>query len=126
MKKILVFIILFIFSFCLYGCSNNENIDTSDTDITSVEDKMNGIIENDNYIIVDVRTSEEYNEGHVVGAINIPYDQIDENSNLDKTKTIMVYCKSGKRSSIAYNTLESLGYDTLDLGAYESINLEKE
>ena len=45
------------------------------------------------------------------GAINIPYDEIDENVELSKEKTILVYCRSGKRSSIAYEQLTSLGYE---------------
>ena len=84
------------------------------------------IIEKNNYIVVDVRTAEEYKESHVKGSLNIPYDEIDENIDLDKSKTIMVYCKSGKRSSIAYNTLKALGYDVYDLGAFSSVQLEKE
>lgn len=124
MKKVLIYFLLIVLSFTLYGCnSNNEEV--TDNSL-SIEDKMNNIIETNNYIIVDVRSEDEYNEGHIVDSINIPYDQIDENINLDKTKTIMVYCRSGNRSSIAYNILVDLGYDVLDLGAYESINLEKE
>ena len=65
-------------------------------------------------------------EGHVKNSINIPYDEIDEKIDLDKEKTIMVYCKSGKRSNIAYNTLKDLGYDVIDLGAYDAVTLEKE
>lgn len=124
MRKVLIYFLLIVLSFTLYGCnSNNEEV--TDNSL-SIEDKMNNIIETNNYIIVDVRSEDEYNEGHIVDSINIPYDQIDENTNLDKTKTIMVYCRSGNRSSIAYNILVDLGYDVLDLGAYESINLEKE
>ena len=55
-------------------------------------------------------------------AINIPVDNIVENANkLDKNKTIIVYCKSGKRSASAYTTLKGLGFKVYDLGAYESI-----
>ncbi len=113
MKKILIILTIIL----LTGCGNKKEIATQTLD---------QIIESNNYQIVDVRTKEEYDEGHVKGAINIPYDEIDENTNLNKNKTIMVYCKSGKRSSIAYNTLKNLGYDVYDLGAYSSINLEKE
>ena len=83
------------------------------------------MIEN-NYEIIDVRTSSEYATGHVKGAINIPYDEIDENTKLDKNKTILVYCKSGKRSSIAFETLKKLGFKVYDLGAYETIDIAKE
>lgn len=78
------------------------------------------------YVIVDVRTKEEYNESHIKDAINIPYDEIDENIEIDKDKVIFVYCKSGNRSGIAYNTLKSLGYTVYDLGAFNNIDLEKE
>ena len=84
------------------------------------------VIPTGDYIVVDVRTPEEYKEGHVKGAINIPYDTIDKNVKLDKSKKIMVYCKSGTRSAIAYKTLTELGYDVYDLGAYEKLNFEKE
>jgi len=79
------------------------------------------IKEENNYIIVDVRTPEEYQEGHLANSINIPYDTIDENVNLDKNKTILVYCKSGIRSKNAYDNLTNLGYKVYDLGAYEKI-----
>ena len=110
MKKIFGLLIIVLF---LVGCGKTMS-------------RYEQIIEKNNYVIVDVRTAEEYEESHVKGAINIPYDEINENVELDKSKTIMVYCKSGKRSSIAYNTLKSLGYDVYDLGDFASISLEKE
>ena len=79
-----------------------------------------------NYIVVDVRYDYEYSEGHVVNSINIPYDTINSNINLDKNKTILVYCKSGKRSKIAYDKLKELNYDVIDLGAYDKVTLDKE
>lgn len=116
MKKILVIIVV-ILSLC--GCGTNKG-DSSNTS------SLDTIIAENNYVIVDVRTSAEYSEGHLVGAINIPYDEIDENTNLDKTKTILVYCRSGNRSSTAYNTLKALGYDVYDMGAFAKIDLPKE
>ena len=84
------------------------------------------LMANNDYIILDVRTKEEYNESHIKNAINIEYDKIDEKVDLDITKLILVYCKSGKRSSIAYEKLKSLGYNVYNMGAFESINLDKE
>lgn len=84
------------------------------------------IMDKEEYIVVDVRTEEEYASGHIKGAVNIPYETIDKNVNLDKEKAIFVYCKSGTRSKIAYNTLKDLGYIVYDLGAYDTIELEKE
>lgn len=114
MKKILIVFLCLI----MCGCENTKQNPKSN--------QLESIIEKNNYIIVDVRTEEEYNQGHVVNSINIPVDEIDENIELDKSKTILVYCQSGNRSGMAYNTLVSLGYVVYDLGAYSSINLPKE
>lgn len=116
MRKILYLGLIIL---CLCGCSKTK-------ENTNTEDKLENIIAKNNYIIVDVRTKEEYDESHVKNAINIPYDEINEETSLDKTKTIIVYCKSGRRSGIAKSTLENLGYTVLDLGAFDSITLEKE
>jgi len=66
------------------------------------------------YILVDVRTKEEYDYGFIPTAINIPYDIIGQNlPTQDKTALIIVYCRSGRRSAIAAETLESLGFDNV-------------
>lgn len=111
MKKVVLFIFISLF---LYGCGK-EN-----------KPFYKEIMEKEEYTIVDVRTKEEYNSEHIKGAINIPYDEITKEVNLEKEKTIFVYCKSGTRSKIAYNTLKDLGYTVYDLGAYDTIELERE
>lgn len=110
MKKLIT---IFVLCLILCGCNQNKN---------SIE----SIIKDDNYMIIDVRTEEEYNALHIKGAINIPYNELDENTNLDKKKTIYVYCRSGNRSSKAYSILTELGYKVEDLGALKDINLPKE
>ena len=65
------------------------------------------------YIIIDARTQEEYDEGHIPGAILIPeYEIADraENELHDKNQLILVYCRSGRRSKIAAEELVKLGY----------------
>lgn len=118
MKKILIIMCLLTF---ICGCTSK-----TDEKPNTKNEVLEQIINEDNYVIVDVRTKEEYESGHVVGSINIPYDEIDEDTDLDKDKTIIVYCRSGNRSSTAYNTLKNLGYEVYDLGAYDTINLDKE
>lgn len=108
MKKLIIFMI-----FLACGCSQKE------------VSKLDAIINENNYIIVDVRTKEEFAGGHVANAINIPLDDLGSTT-FDKTKTIIVYCKSGRRSALAYEKLTSLGIKAFDLGAYNSITLEKE
>lgn len=62
---------------------------------------------------IDVRTADEFSAGHVTQAVNIPYDVIAEgigSVSEDKDALIYVYCRSGRRSGIAKETLEGLGY----------------
>ena len=106
-------IIVVLFSLIIVGC-------------TTKMDKYKEIMNDNEYIIIDVRTAEEYTESHVKDSINIPYDDIDENTELDKDKILFVYCKSGARSNVAYQKLKDLGYTVYDMGAYENIDLEKE
>ena len=65
------------------------------------------------HIILDTREQDEFDEGHIPGAILIPYTQI-ENKAIelmpDKDKLILVYCRSGRRSKIAAESLAKLGY----------------
>ena len=110
MKKF--FIVLFMGLF-LCGCSKVE------------EKSVETLMKENEYIIVDVRTKEEYEELHVEDAINIPYDEINEDTELDKDKLIFVYCRSGNRSGKAFTTLETLGYQVYDLGGIDNIDLPK-
>lgn len=119
MRKIFILIV-----FCLLLCSCNKN---KETDLKKDNfNEMKEIMNNSAYVIIDVRTKEEYNTEHIVDAINIPYDEISENIDIDKNKTIFVYCKSGNRSKIAFNSLKKLGYVVYDLGSYSNIDLKKE
>ena len=65
------------------------------------------------YIIIDARTQEEYDEGHIPGAILIPESEIADRAEKelpDKKQLILVYCRSGRRSKIAAEELVKLGY----------------
>jgi len=74
--------------------------------------------EQDAPILIDVRTPAEFAAGHIPGAVNIPYDLLAGSlPTEDREDTIVVYCRSGRRSAIAKNTLESLGFTrVLDFG----------
>ncbi len=68
------------------------------------------------YIILDTRTQEEYDEGHIPGAILIPYDEVTEKAEsilTDKNQVILVYCRSGRRSKLAAEDLVKLGYTNI-------------
>ncbi len=79
----------------------------------STEAAVEMMAEETNYIILDVRTPEEYAEGHIENAINIPNEAIgsDEIEELpDKSQLIMIYCRSGNRSKQTADKLVKLGY----------------
>ena len=68
------------------------------------------------YIILDTRTQEEYDAGHIPGAIVLPYDEVLEKAEgilLDKNQLILVYCRSGRRSKLAAEDLVKLGYTNI-------------
>jgi len=115
MKRFLILLVLVLF---IGGCGDKE--------MSNKKDTLDAILASGEYIVVDVRTNSEYESGHVVGALNIPHDQINEDIVLDKDKTILVYCMSGARSKIAYDTLTSMGYNTYDMGAFSNVDLPKE
>ena len=73
---------------------------------------------NEDYILVDVRTKEEYESGYIPTAVNIPYREIGENlPTEDRSAKIILYCRSGRRSGIAKDTLDQMGFsNVIDFG----------
>ena len=84
----------------------------------------------DDYVLVDVRTEEEYEEGHIPGAILIPHDEIEDRAEEelpDMGQTILVYCRSGNRSAQVADILEEMGYrDVQDFGGIQDWPFEIE
>ncbi len=67
-----------------------------------------------NVLLLDVRTAREYQEGHIEGAVNIPFDEILRRyGEIDKGKRIIVYCHTGRRSALASQMLANLGYENV-------------
>lgn len=67
-------------------------------------------------VILDVRTREEYDQGHIPGAIVISHEEIAEKAEkvlTDKDQLILVYCRSGRRSKLAAEILLELGYTNI-------------
>lgn len=115
-------IAIILISIFLVGCSSTNTFSYEKIDSEKALEIMNNV---DSYQIIDVRSREEYGEGHIENAFNIPYDEINELIDIDKNTVLFVYCKSGTRSKIAAEKLLDLGYEVYDLGAYESIDLEE-
>ena len=71
----------------------------------------------DYFDIIDVRTKEEYDMGHVKGAINIPFDEIlDHLDKINKDNPTILYCKSNRRAEFASLALQSSGYTNIYIG----------
>lgn len=118
MKK---FFILLVGVILLSGCSSKS--DENNGLISYMEAKEKII--NEGAIVVDVRTEDEYNEKHIDGAILLDLDTINEDTVADvigsKDTIIIVYCRSGNRSSQALTKLEDLGYTKVyDLGSIDN------
>ncbi|WP_297481746.1 rhodanese-like domain-containing protein [uncultured Photobacterium sp.] len=77
------------------------------------------------HVIIDVRTPNEFSQGHLTSAINIPYQNIVTivTAYKDKDQPILLYCKSGQRAEIAATTLQELGYTAVYNGRnYQELN----
>ena len=86
----------------------------------SQEDAMAQMVDGEDYILLDVRTQAEYAEGHIPGAICLPNESIGSEPPAelpDREQTILVYCRSGRRSAEAAQKLADMGYvNVLEFG----------
>jgi len=103
----------------LCSCGTEEQLgDSTSKNITCAQKEE---LMNDGAILIDVRTAQEYAEGHLNDSINLTVDTIGVNIEkmvTDKNTKIIVYCRSGNRSATALETLNNLGYKNVyDLGA---------
>jgi thioredoxin 1 len=112
-----IYLIVFLFIASLnFNCVNNSNktpsvnIPTGEISVDDFEQKLSAT---PNAQIIDVRTPEEYTEGHLLSAINIDWNGTDFDykiKSLDKTKPSFVYCLSGGRSHAAAEQMRTLGF----------------
>ena len=112
MKK---FLSLLFSLLLLAGCATPAEQEVSYRQI-NMDEAITMMEEESGYIILDVRTPEEFADKHIPGAINIPNETIgtDEIPELpDKDQLILVYCRSGNRSKQASEKLATLGYTNI-------------
>mgnify|MGYP004664956421 FL=1 len=109
-KRFLIMLLTLALPFGCVGCSNGGS--ATYEQISGAEAKA--LMDSESvYIIIDARTQEEYDEGHIPGAILIPEYEIADRAEKelpDKDQLILVYCRSGRRSKIAAEELVKLGY----------------
>ena len=109
-KRFLIALLTFTLPFGCIGCSDGASASydqISGAEAKALMDSESG------YIIIDARTQEEYDQGHIHGAIMIPEYEIANRAEKelpDKNQLILVYCRSGRRSKIAAEELVKLGY----------------
>ena len=114
MKK-LIFLLLAVMM--LTACGQDKENDQGAIYVNITAEEAKQIMDTEEgYIILDVRTQEEYDEGHIPGAIVISHEEIEEKAEevlTDKDQLILVYCRSGRRSKIAAEALVELGYTNI-------------
>ena len=106
--------VVLLVTLLLTGCGGQQEA-VSYQQITA-EEAASRMEAEDNYIILDVRTEEEYNESHIVDAICVPNESIGDDpveALPDKEQLIFVYCRSGNRSKQASEKLTALGYTNI-------------
>jgi rhodanese-related sulfurtransferase len=102
-KKLILLIVFMSF----VSCNSSSEIKKISSENLILLDK------NKDIQVVDVRRSKEYNSGHITGAINIDFYKssfVEDINKLDKSKTTVVYCKSGNRSNKSALIMDSLGF----------------
>ena len=109
-KRFLIARLTLALPFGCVGCSDGDSAtyeQISGAEAKALMDSESG------YVIIDARTQEEYDQGHISGAILIPEYEIADRAEKelpDKDQLILVYCRSGRRSKIAAEELVKLGY----------------
>lgn len=114
MKKLII-LLLAVMMFTACGQDKENDQGAVYVNITAEEAKRIMDTE-EGYVILDVREQDEYDAGHISGAILIPFTQIEAKANEmlpDKDQLILVYCRSGRRSKIAAEALAELGYTNI-------------
>ena len=117
MKKIVLFVLIMLMGVLLIGCNQkvekNEESNIMIYESIMAEEAKKIMETQDDFIILDVRTEEEFADGHIENAILIPdYEIITKAEEIlkDKNQLILVYCRSGRRSKNASQILVNLGY----------------
>ena len=114
MKKLILILLAVLL---LAACGQDKEKDQGAVYMNITAEEAKQIMDSEEgYIILDVRTQEEYDQGHIPGAIVISHDEIEEKAEevlTDKKQLILVYCRSGRRSKLAAEALVELGYTNI-------------
>ncbi|NRD20655.1 rhodanese-like domain-containing protein [Winogradskyella eckloniae] len=112
MKKIYTLLCLLLVCSSTYSCLENKQEATEVKLVTAAE--MQSILELEDVQLVDVRTPQEHEEMHIANSQNIDFSSAnfeEDISKLDKKKPVIVYCKSGGRSSKCSKKMKDAGFE---------------
>ena len=116
MKRILPLFLLLLL--LLTGCGGNTSNTSSEINYQQIsQEEAKEMMDTQDVIILDVREQDEYDSGHIPGAVLLPVGTIDEETAAEvipeKDSTVLVYCRSGNRSKTASSALAELGYTNI-------------
>ena len=114
-KRMTMVLFVLCLSMLFVGCTDAEQEEQVMISYEQIlQEEAKALMESEtDYVILDVRTEEEFAEGYIAGAILIPDYEIKEKAESilpDKDQLILVYCRSGRRSKLAASELVTLGY----------------
>lgn len=125
MKNITLLLIILLSTSVVWACEDGKHPPQVKAENAVLLAKADKASEAKTQLIIDVRSPEEYQAGHLKGAKNIPHTQIkDQIGSLtkDKGQPIMLYCGSGRRAGMAKKELEKMGYSKVtNAGGYEDL-----
>lgn len=118
MKKVCYLVLSFLMVMTLVACQSQTEVQSIDGDTV-----YQMLQDQEDFVLVDVREQDEYDEGHIPNSILIPLGTIEKDFEIkvpSKDKKIVIYCRSGRRSKEAYTKVVSLGYKNVyDLGGIQ-------
>lgn len=124
MKKLIIILLTAVTTFA-FGCATDDGIK-----VITVKEFADAMKTDTTAVILDVRTAEEYANGHIEGSINL--DIKDEAAfdrsvkSFDNSKTYYIYCRSGRRSHKAAAKIQNAGFNAIDMeGGINAWNEEK-
>ena len=115
MRKIKLLIPMILSAMLLSSCGTTGSSSSGYRQI-SMDEAVKMMKDEKNYIILDARRPDEFAEGHIPGAINVPNEEIGTTDIAElpnKSQLILVYCRSGRRSKEASEKLVKLGYTNI-------------
>ncbi len=110
----------------LLGCGGPQANGGASSSGNQVDEQLllDYLADNNTVALIDARSPGEYSSQHIPGAVNLPYDELDEHKALlpsKKDKPIVIYCRSGKRAGILGKDLKALGYSEVHVLPREQI-----